>query len=142
MKFQVQSPKPNRVQNHVKQIKSLRLFIHNKMPLHLLHIPLQLQILSLRNPHQDLLNLWNLLHRHHDRELVPVQHITKRRHIAIGDQDRHTLRVDGLHHPRACHLVAARAEAELAALEHHLVGEVGGEFLIDLHVGIFSLPLV
>ena len=45
----------------------------------------------------------------------PIEDVGEREHETIGDDDRHAARVDGLHDPRAVHLVAHGAHTELAA---------------------------
>nr|GMC88327.1 hypothetical protein Iba_chr04eCG9060 [Ipomoea batatas] len=74
---------PYRVNNHVKQIKSLGRSVDHEVPLHLLNSPVHPQILCLRNPHQNRLQVPNIFNLHRHRERFPVQNIAERGHEGL-----------------------------------------------------------
>jgi len=48
------------------------------------------QVLPWGNSHQNGLDIGDVLDINWDRKSLPVKNITKRRHIALGYQNRHT----------------------------------------------------
>lgn len=138
----VKSSKPNRVKNHVKNIKPLRRRIDLKMSPHFQHSPLHSYVLPGRYARQDPLQVRNVLHRDLDRERFPVQDVAERRDVVVGDEHRDAAGVDRLHNPRAGHFVPARANAELALSQHVVVRDPLGEVLLYFHVLVFVLPVL
>lgn len=142
----IQSAEPNRVQDHVEEIVLDWFGVPQEMPLRLLHVALHSRVLAVADPLEDLLQIRDLLLRHHHGEGAPVQNVLERQHEVVGDDHRHALVVDGLHDPGAVHLVAHGADAEPARLHVLDVGHPPGdgrrEHLVDPHVAVLALPLL
>lgn len=138
----IESSKPDWMKNHVKNVKPLGRRINFKMPPHLYTPPLHPYILPLRNPHQYLLHIRNILHRNLHRKWLPIQDITKRYHITIFYQNRNTSHIKCLHHSGTSHFIAARANAEPAVSHHTVIWYSFGEVLVDLYVLVFVLPML
>lgn len=73
----VKSPKPNRMQDHMVNIKPLWRSVHEKVPLHKLHPPLHPYVLSWRYTHKDVLQFGYVLQSYTNRECLPIQHVTE-----------------------------------------------------------------
>lgn len=132
----VEPSQPNRMQNHMKHIVSLRRRINLKMAPHLNPPPLHLHILPQRNRRKYLLQIGDISHRNNHGKRLPVQNVAERSDVTVLDQNRHAAEVEALHHSRTSHLVAARANTVAAAPHHVVVGHVFGEVSVDLHVGV------
>ncbi|BAS96414.1 Os06g0177225 [Oryza sativa Japonica Group] len=110
----VEPPEPDRVQDHVEHVEPLRRLVQHEMALHQPHAVAEALHLRCRDPLQQLPQPRHIGDRHRHRERLPPQHVGERRRVPVGDYHRHAPGVDRLHHPRARHLVPARAQAEPA----------------------------
>lgn len=143
MESEVESSKPNRMKDHMEHIKSFRGRMYLKVSPNLSHPSLHPYILTRRNPHQDLLQVWNVLNRKLDRETLPVQDVTERRDIMLRDENRNTPGVDCLHHPGASHLIPTWAKTELALPKHVIVRNTTlWKVLLNLNVLVLVFPIL
>ncbi|KAF3795727.1 putative beta-1-4-xylosyltransferase [Nymphaea thermarum] len=107
----------------MEDVISLRCVVHKKVPPHQLHPPLHCQIPSRRDPHQVLLQVSDLRHRHGDGKRFPVEHITEWKNVALFEDDRDASQVDSFHDSRACDFITRWTEAIPALL--HEAGRMG-----------------
>nr|GMD35310.1 Os06g0176125 [Ipomoea batatas] len=127
--------------NHVKNIVSLRNIIHNKMPSSLPNVLPHRYIPVFGHSQQDLLQLRQLLDGNRDRELVPIQDVAERQDVMLRDQNGNALRVDRLHDSRTGHLKPAGTQAKLALPYHVLVRCPLRHLLVHFNVFVFSSPV-
>ena len=137
----VQSSKPYRMKDHVKDIESLGGRVHLKVPPNLYHSPLHSYILSWRYTQQNFLQFRNLLNRNLNGKRLPVQNITERRNIVIRNQNWDTPCVDCLHHSRTRHLVPTGTKTEPALPQHLIVRHTLRKVLLNLHVLVLVFPV-
>jgi hypothetical protein len=111
------------MQDHVKHVQPLWRLVQHEVALHQAHSLLELLHLRRRYPLQHLPQPGDVGNRHRHRERLPPQHVSEGQHVPVGQDHRHALGVDGLHHARARHLVPARAEAEARPPHERVVVE-------------------
>lgn len=128
------------MKNHVKQIVGLRRPVDYEMPLQLFYPFLHFHVPTKGYRFQYLLDLRNLTGRNIYGELGPIQNLTERQHVVIGDDDRHTAGGDGFHYSRAGDFPPARAEAEPAVGHRFGVAFVLREVLVDLDFVVVFFP--
>lgn len=142
MDSNIESPKPNGMKNHMENIEPPGRRIELKMSSHLYHSPMHSYMLPWRYTHQYVLQVWNIFGRNLYRKWFPIQNITKRWHIVLGDKHRNTACVYGLNNPRARHFIPARAETKLAFPHHIIVWHTFWKVFVYLDVLVFVFPML
>lgn len=138
----IEPAKPHRMQNQMKHVEPLRRIIHHEVPPHHPHPPLHPYILPRRDPRQNLLQVRDVSDRNLHRERLPVEDVAERQGVIVADRHGHALEIHRLDDARARHLVAARAEAELAPPHHVVVGDPPREVFGDSDVAVLVLPVL
>lgn len=110
----VTSSKPQLVHNHVESIVLDWFPMPLEMFAHLLNILLQPRILLTPDAFQDTLHQWNIPRFNNDREALPVQNVSKREVIVVGQDHGYAAVVQGVADPGVVDFVAFDVETELA----------------------------
>uniref|UniRef100_A0A7C9E544 Uncharacterized protein n=1 Tax=Opuntia streptacantha TaxID=393608 RepID=A0A7C9E544_OPUST len=90
---------------------------------------------------QNLLQPWNIFNINLYRKCFPSQHVAKREHVVLGQDNRHTFSIDGLNYSWASNFIPTRAKAELRLKHQSVVIKVLREVLMDLEFWISPLPV-
>lgn len=140
-KSNVQSPKPYRMQYHMKNIVPFRRRINHKMFPHLNPSSLHLYIMPLRNTQQNFLQIWYILHRNYNRKCLPIQNITEWNHIIILNKHWNTAHVKTLHHSWTRHFISTGANAISAFSNYPIIGYILWKVFVYLNIWIFVFPV-
>ena len=124
----------------MKHIVGLRRPVYHEMPLHLLHPLLHPQIPLIRNRFQYLLNFRYLVRSDIYGKLAPIKNFTKRQHIVIADDYRHTPSSDCFHYSGAGNFPSTWTQAKLAVNHWFSVVSIAGKVLVHLDFVIIFFP--
>jgi len=142
MNSNIQSTKPNRMKNHVEDIKPLWRRINLEVPPYLQHSSLHSYVLPWRYTCQYLLQAGDITHRNLNREWLPIQDITKRWHVMIWNQHWNAPSVERLDNSGTCNFITTWTKAKLASPHHFIVRYPFWELLMHLDIVILIFPVL